>query len=92
MSCLLSCLNTNKKTDYMLRNYSHFFFHTQSMTQSSLYKINYELIRTVLKVWKPLLTISHRYLFQRLKPPAVSEKLSSAVDLIYDVFSKKSRA
>lgn len=59
---------------------------------SAIYKMNRELIRTVLEVWKPLLTIPHEFLFERLKLPADSKKLASGVDLIHDVLLNKLEA
>lgn len=56
---------------------------------SAIYKMNRELIRTVLELWKSLLKIPHQFLYERLKCPADPKKLTSAVDLVHDVLLNK---
>lgn len=58
----------------------------------AIYKMNRELIRTVLEVWKLILTIPHQFLFERLKLPVDSKKLASTIDLIHDVLLNKLEA
>lgn len=59
---------------------------------SAIYKMNRELIRTVLEVWRPLLTIPHQFLFERLKLPPDSKTLASTMDMIHDVLLNKLEA
>lgn len=59
---------------------------------NAIYKMNRELIRTVLEIWKPFLNIPHQFLYDRLKVRADSIKLATTVDLIYDVLLNKLEA
>lgn len=58
----------------------------------AIYKMNRELIRTVIEMWKSYLKIPHQLLFDRLKLPLDSKKLASGVDLIYAVLLNKLEA
>lgn len=58
----------------------------------AIYKMNRELIRTVIEIWKPVLKIPHEFLFEKLKLPADSKQLASGVDLVHDVLLNKLEA
>lgn len=59
---------------------------------SAIYKMNRELIRTVLEIWRPLLIIPHDYLYEMLKQPSDSKTFSSTIDLIHDIVLNKLEA
>lgn len=59
---------------------------------TAVYKLNRELIRSVLEIWKPLLTIPHQFLHERLKLSADSKQLASTIDLIHDILLNKLEA
>lgn len=57
---------------------------------TAIYKMNRELIRTVLEIWKPILQIPHQIIFERLK--SESKNRAITIDLIHDILLNRLEA